>query len=234
MIKLKPYPCNKIKAVIFDFDGTLADTEPNWYIADKKLLLEYEIIFTKKMKQKFIGGSSLDMMTEIKNKYKINDSIKVLLDKKNQYYLEYAQNNTLIYPKMKKLVKMLKGKNYLLAVASGSSPIILYKILNNCNMLKYFDAIVSVEEVAKGKPEPDVFLEVANRLKISPENCLVFEDSSYGIEAAKIIQMHCIAIPYILSSSLPESYYKADILFDKGMKEFNIDKIIKWIEHEKK
>lgn len=221
----------KIKAVIFDLDATIVDSEPNYYEADRKLLAEYGIAdFTMEMKKKYIGGSSMDQMIGFKKTYGIEDSPEILLKKKNRYYLELAKKNTLVFPEMRKLLIILKNRELKLALASGSSKTAINAVIASTNLQEYFDVILSSEEVEKGKPNPDIFLEASRLLSISPEFCLVVEDSVHGVEAAKSAGMFCIAVPYLKEMSGHESYAKADLLFPDGMPGFTASKSLDWMK----
>lgn len=108
-----------------------------------------------------------------------------------------------------------------MAVASETPKSILIKLLTKLGILHYFDVIVSAEEVENGKPAPDIFIETAKRLHTPAENILVFEDSENGVESAKKAHMICIATPYLVNDPLENIFYEADILFKKGIKEFD-------------
>ncbi len=229
-MKITSIPSKVIKAVIFDFDGTIVDSERIFYLSDKEILKNYGINLTYQMKKKYIGGSAYDMMKDIKERYQIEDSVETLVEKKDNNYIKVAEKKIKIFPKMYQLLKILKQKDYMLAIASGSSRIILTTLLTKLNIIDYFNIIISSNEVNKGKPAPDIFIETAKRLKIPCENTVVVEDSQYGVEAAKNACMYCVAIPYIIDKPLPERYLKADMLFERGMKEFNSQKVALWIE----
>lgn len=221
---------SKIEAIIFDLDGTLVDSEPNYFESDRKLLAEYGVMnFDAAMKNKYAGLGSKDMLEDIKKIYSIHESVGNLLVKKNNYYLEIARKNTVVFPEMKKFLDLLQGNHYPIALASGSSPAVIDEILTITDLKKYFDVILSAEHVEKGKPEPDIFLEAAKRLDVLPENCLVVEDSQYGVEAAKRASMYCIAVPYWENADLPEIYFKADLLFRNGISEFTSEKAYQWM-----
>ena len=220
----------KIEAVIFDLDGTIIDSEENYYLADKKLLQTYGINFTQEMKAQYIGTGNLDMMKKIKSIYNIPDSIEYLHKKKNQLYLELARKNTKVFPEMKKLLQILKKQKYKIGLASGSSKEIIEEILDLTNLRFFFDATVAGDEVEHSKPAPDIFLLASKRLQVNKENCLVIEDSKYGVDAAKSAGMLCIAIPSILEDPFPEIFYKADFLFKNGIKEFSVEKVLQWIK----
>ena len=220
----------QIKAIIFDLDGTLVDSEPNYFKSDKKLLEELGIEFTEDMKTKYIGIGSKAMMEEIKERFHINESVEELIVKKNKYYADVAKDNTIVFPEMLKLLQLLKKNNIPMAVASGSSPEIIEMIISITNLKSYFDVVLSSEEVKRGKPEPDIFIETAKRLGIAPSNCLVLEDSQYGVEAAKSAGMYCIAIPFFTGEQLHHSFMKADLLCKNGMDDFSAEQAFEWLK----
>lgn len=218
-----------IKAVIFDLDGTLIDSEPNYFEADHKLLKEYGIELDLEMKKKYVGMSTQEMLEDLSRKYSFSDSIEVLAAKKNRYYMDIARSKTTVFPEMNKFLHLIKEHGYATALASGSSPEIIEEILSITQLSSLFDVVLSSEEVEKGKPEPDVFLESARRLNIRPEHCLVMEDSQYGVEAAKRASMVCVAIPYPTDGPLPEAFAKADYLVKGGMGNFSAEKTFRWL-----
>ncbi|MGA8942536.1 MAG: HAD family phosphatase, partial [Thermoactinomyces sp.] len=147
---------NVIQAVIFDLDGTLIDSEPNYFEAERKLLAEYGINhFDFEMKKRYVGKSTKDIFQDLKKKYCIEESLETLIKKKNKYYLDIARNNTVVFPEMRNFLNMLKENNYPLALASGSSPEIIEEILLITQLNGIFDVILSSESINKGKPAPD-------------------------------------------------------------------------------
>jgi HAD superfamily hydrolase (TIGR01509 family) len=221
---------HKVKAVIFDLDGTLVDSEPNYSKADDVLLGEYGIqALSEEMKKKYVGIGTREMMEDVKGIYGINESIDILVAKKNTYYLEIAKENTIVFPEMYRFLQFLKEKNYPLAIASGSSPEIIDIILAITNLTEYFDVILSADEVAKGKPAPDVFWEAAKRLGVPFKNCLVMEDSLHGVEAAKSASMYCMALPYMMEEPFDDSFLMADVLFKQGIIGFRAEEAIDWL-----
>ncbi len=222
---------NRIQAVIFDLDGTLIDSEPNYYLSDSKLLEEYGIKnVNREFKNRYVGLSSKDMMKDIKEKYKVQDSLETMIAKKDQYYFEIAKDNTHVFLEMKSLLDILKFNNHKLAIASGSTKNIISKILKITNLESYFDVIVSAEEVEKGKPSPDIYFEVASRLNVEPRKCLVLEDSAPGVDAAKAAHMFCVAIPDVRTTSITDSYYNADLLFEGGIDSFIAKNVFNWMQ----
>lgn len=219
-----------IKGIIFDLDGTLVDSEPNYFKSDKKLFDEYGIDLTEDINNKYIGISSQDMMKDIKEIFAINDSVEILVAKKNKYYIDIAKENTIVFPEMLKFLQLLKKNGFPMAIASGSSPEIIEMIISITNIKPYFDVVLSAEEVKRGKPAPDIFIETAKLLGIPPANCLVLEDSQYGVEAAKSAGMYCTAIPFPISEQLHISFMKADLLCRNGMDDFFAEQAFEWLK----
>ncbi|SFL88989.1 HAD family hydrolase [Pelosinus propionicus] len=221
---------HKVKAVIFDLDGTLVDSEPNYSKADDVLLEEYGIqALSEEIKKKYVGIGTREMMEDIKGMYGLKESIDVLVAKKNKYYLDIAKENTIVFPEMYRFLQFLKENNYPLAIASGSSPEIIDIILTITNLTEYFDVILSADEVVKGKPAPDVFWEAAKRLGVPFESCLVMEDSVHGVEAAKSASMYCMALPYMMEEPFNDSFLMADVLFKQGIIGFRAEEAMDWL-----
>jgi beta-phosphoglucomutase family hydrolase len=227
MNKTKAIP--KVQGAIFDLDGTLIDSVGLYTAADQKMLKEYGISFTREMKKEYVGMGNLDMMRAYRERFNLPDSPEKLLEKKNSYYLEMSRNGIKIFPKTVRLLERLKKAGYPLALASGSSPAVIDELLAITGLKDYFTVVISSEEVERGKPDPQIFLESARRLGLPPECCVVIEDSVHGVKAAKSGGMLCIAIPGAIQKPLPPGFYLADLLFEGGMEEFDEDKAFRWI-----
>jgi HAD superfamily hydrolase (TIGR01509 family) len=228
--RVKPEPSYPVRAVIFDVDGTLLDSEENYFLADRQLLARWGIDYTPAEKRRYIGGGNREMMADIKARYGLRESVAELLELKNALYLEVATGNTRAYPEMARFAEALHALGVPLAVASGSSPRALETLLEGAGVARYFDLVLSTEQVARGKPSPDVFLEAARRLGVPPHECLVMEDSRYGVEAAKRAFMRCVAIPYLVDEPLDDAFSMADLLFEAGMPTFTAGKALAWVQ----
>lgn len=216
----------KIECVIFDFDGTLVDSEPNYYLADKILLERHDLKIDPEFKKQYVGIGAYEMMDDIRKKHGLEISTAELVREKNEIYLDIALNNTNTYPEVERFARYLKDSGYKTAVASGSSREILETILGHIGFDSFFDAVVSSDEVARGKPEPDVFLEAARRVGAEPSRCLVLEDSLYGVIAAVKAGMKCCAVPYV-KENIPDVVLNADLFYrDK----FDFEKTVQWLE----
>lgn len=212
-----------IKAVIFDFDGVIADTEHVHYEAFKKVLnLNNYDLTENEYYSKYLA---YDDKTFFKNFYKDNDLklsnklLSQLLKDKSNRFDELIKDNLKIYPRVVEFIKDL-SKGYILAIGSGALKKEINKILEIIEIDSLFRVIVAADDVEKCKPNPEVYINVLNQLnninkksvsRIEPEECIVIEDSVYGIQAAKNAGMKCVAV----TNSYPKEKLKnADLIID--------------------
>jgi HAD superfamily hydrolase (TIGR01509 family) len=228
--RIAPEPRHPLQAVLFDLDGTLIDSEENYFLADAALLRRRGLPFTRDDKRRYIGGSNLDMMRDLVARHGLSDDPVALGQEKDALYLEIAEGSTRLYPEMKRFWDLLRGRGVPVAVASGSSLRIIARLLEVVGVAGEVEVVVSSEEVPRGKPAPDVFLEAARRLGVSPQGCAVVEDSRFGVEAAHRGFMRSIAVPYLVDAPLAADFALADLLFEGGMASFDADRALAWVE----
>lgn len=187
----------KIQACIFDLDGVIVDTAKYHFLAWKKLANELGFDFTEHQNELLKGVSrqqSLEILLEI-GKLSLNEKHKEqLMEKKNAWYLEYIERMMPqeVLPRVQHFLDELKAHKIKLAIGSASKN--AQKILTKIKLDHYFDVIIDGNVVSKAKPDPEVFLAAAHNLQIVPQNCVVFEDSLAGIEAAINGGMYCIGV----------------------------------------
>ncbi len=134
-------------------------------------------------------------MAFLRQHFQLPESVEQLLAAKNTAYTPIVRENMRPMPGLLPLLDHLTSSGYRLAVASSASVTDIEEILAGLRVRQHFQFIVSGEEVPKGKPAPDIFLEAARRLEVPPEECVVIEDSQKGVEAAVGAGMYCIAVP---------------------------------------
>lgn len=185
-----------IKAVIFDLDGLLIDSEIISYKIYKEILHQFGHNFTiEEYTQNYSGKTEVKNVTNLINTYSLPWTIEKGLD--NVYKIEnrfIAQGVDLKYG-AKELLSYLKENNFKIAIASSSTRDRALTILKQHNIVEYFDDFVFGNEVEKGKPNPDIFLKACDKLSEKPEKCLVLEDSEAGIQSAYSANIPVICIP---------------------------------------
>lgn len=169
-------------ALIFDCDGTLTDSMPVHYVCWQKTMLAHGIQFSE---ERFyaLGGMPSDKIVELLScEAGLTLDCAVVAEQKEREFLDTLH---LLEPiaAVVEIAKENRGKRKM-AVASGGFRHVIEKQLRQVGILDWFDTLVTAEDTARHKPEPDVFLEAARRLGASAADCLVYEDSDLGIEAA--------------------------------------------------
>jgi HAD superfamily hydrolase (TIGR01509 family) len=227
--RIHPFKHNPVKGVIFDFDGTLVDSEPNYYEGDRRLMERFGIVFTPEMKRPYVGMGNAEMMRRLKDHYHLSPTVQELLALKNEFYMEVARKDTKAFPEMTALVKSLHERQIPMAVASGSSLQVVDELLELTRLDSYFNTVVSSEEVPLPKPNPDIFIEAARRLSLFPDELVVFEDAPFGVMAAIRAGMRIGAIPTFAEDCLDPAFELADWLVPGGMSEFKSYDALSWI-----
>lgn len=184
-----------VGAVIFDMDGLMIDSEPFHCRAFDKVFKQFGKELTEEENNKyFVGISDKDAAENMVRQYNLPLSPEELVKQKQTAYLEYL-NQITPQPGLIDLLKILQKHNYKKAIASSSMLTEIDAVVTALNVKPFFEAFCSAQEVKHGKPAPDVFLLAAERLEIPPKQCLVLEDATSGIKAAKAAGMFSIAVP---------------------------------------
>ena len=183
-----------IKAVIFDMDGVLVDSEPVYQEATINVLDSLNIKATQEDLLKLAGGSSLHFNKFIQDVSKGSISCEDFNKVCDQYYLDNpVKYEKIMFPHVRETLDYLKDKGYILALASSSKEYEIENVLKRCDLKDYFKLIISGEVFKESKPNPEIYLTCIKRLNIEADECVAVEDSEYGIEAAKKAGLICIA-----------------------------------------
>jgi HAD superfamily hydrolase (TIGR01509 family) len=213
-----------IKAVIFDLDGVLIDSEPLHCLADSRLLKDLGADVPLKYFDRFTGWTDSAMWEAIKTDYPIKESIDELKAMQVPIKLKLLSETELKpIPGTVELLAEIKKNNIPIAIASSSPRLFIEAVVEKIEIGQYFDIIVSGEEVESSKPAPDIFLKAALLLNVNSSECLVLEDSKSGTIAAKKAGMTCIG--YLNTNSGDQDLSQADFIV-RDIKEIDFSKFL--------
>lgn len=185
-----------LKAVIFDLDGIIIDSEPVAYGILRDMVAAYGgDISLNEYTTRYLGRTVAMGMTTIKNTFNAPESEEELFQKYMAIEKERVAAGIPLKPYAKEILAFLKERNIKTIVASSSVRERAEKILRSHDILKYFDDLVFGYEVPKGKPYPDIFLKACEKLGVSVDEAIVIEDSEAGIKAAFSADIPVICIP---------------------------------------
>lgn len=180
------------RGVIFDCDGTLADSMPLHYRAFSETLAERDAALSEALFYELGGVPTRDIVRILNDRYGYDlDPDEAAAAKEARYEELLPQVRPV--ERVLDLVREYHGQ-YPLGVASGTIRRIVEKTLAGLGIARYFDAVCTADDIRRGKPEPDLFLLTAERLGVPPEDCVVFEDSDMGLEAARRAGMQRVDI----------------------------------------
>ena len=214
-----------IKTVIFDMDGVIVDTEPVHSYAYFEHFAELNINVTPELFTTFMGFSTRNTFQKLKELFAIDQEVEDLIQRKRDLFndaFDHKEDLTLLEG-VEDLIKQLHANGIQLIVASSASKITIDRVFKRFNLYQYFTHIVSGEDFPNSKPHPAIFEHAALLSKDLNENCVVIEDSTNGIIAAKAAGIFCIGYDSIHSKNQDLSL--ADIVITH-FDELNYDKVV--------
>jgi len=183
---------------IWDMDGTLVDTAALHFAAWSAIAKELNLPFTRADFSATFGKRNPEILRQLYNDRFSEKEIAELGERKEEYYRAAARRQGVgPLPGVKALVEGLRQAGFKQAIGSSAPRANLDLILKLTELASFFEVLVSMEDTQRGKPDPLVFLVAAERLKISPSNCVVVEDAVAGVQAAKAGGMKCIAVDFV-------------------------------------
>jgi len=195
-MKLK-LPAGSFRAYLFDCDGTIADSMPLHYRAWKKALAEWNCEYPEALFYSWGGKPVREIIAGLNEIYGLKMPIEAVAERKESLYLEQLPQLKVI-PEVLEHIEAQHGR-IPFAVVSGSRRESVVGSLTVLHLLDKFDTIVAAEDYKNGKPAPDAYLLAAARLGVPPGDCLVFEDTDLGIQAATAAGMATVMVPFILN-----------------------------------
>lgn len=201
-----------IKTVIFDMDGVIVDTEPVHNYAYNQHFKQLNIEVTPEMYASFTGNSTKNIFEKLKIQFNLADEVSTLVETKRNLFNDAfdSKEDLFLLDGVEDLIKDLYQNGLQLVLASSSATVTINRIFNRFELHKYFSHIVSGEDFPESKPHPAIFLRAAELANTPVENCIVIEDSTNGIMAAKAAGIYCIG--YDSFHSKLQDYSLADVV----------------------
>jgi HAD superfamily hydrolase (TIGR01509 family) len=186
-------PKGVFRAYLFDCDGTIADSMPLHYRAWKQALGEWDCEFEEKLFYEWGGAPVAEIISSLNRRHGLKMPVSTVAHRKEELYFE-------LLPELKPVADVMEhieksGGKIPFAVVSGSTRESVTASLIALKLLDRFDTLVCAGDYKKSKPDPEAFLLAASRLNVSPELCLVFEDTEMGVQAAKSAGMASVKVP---------------------------------------
>jgi HAD superfamily hydrolase (TIGR01509 family) len=185
-------PARPFQAYLFDCDGTIADSMPLHYIAWKQALSEQGCDFPEDLFYQWGGMPVHEIISTLNHLRGLNMPIEAVAIRKENLYYEYLPRLTAV-PEVLEVIESSHG-SLPFAVVSGSTRESVTASLESLNLLEKFETLVCTGDYQRSKPHPEAFLLAAERLGVLPKNCLVFEDTAMGIQAATAAEMASVKV----------------------------------------
>lgn len=201
-----------IEALIFDMDGTLVDSEPIHHMAWEATLVRNDVkSFPFEDFVRYVGSSNEKLAQDVIRSNALKASVEELVADKQARYLEMIPSIPMIPGVMASIRRF--SQSFRLAIASSSHTIELEKLLACYELRECFDHVVGGDLVVNKKPHPDIYQKVVGLMGLDPMQCVAFEDSESGVNAAKNAGLYTIAVPTALSAL--HDFQRADMIIDR-------------------
>ncbi|HOW60325.1 MAG TPA: HAD family phosphatase [Candidatus Moranbacteria bacterium] len=205
---------HNIRAILFDLDGVIIDSEPLHFEAHKKVLEKYKIKLSLEDYMRFGVAKGDNILYEkMSEKFGMPINKSEISQRKKQAYWEILDKKGELMPEILEILQNF-SKKYDLAIVSSGVKASVEHVLDKFNVRKYFEVVITGEDVEKIKPFPDVYSKALEKLERSKEECIAIEDSQTGIEAAKNAGLKCIAIPNEFTKN--HDFSQADIILSSA------------------
>ena len=208
-----------IDAVIFDVDGTIADSMWMWKQIDIEYLGRFGIELPKNLQKNIEGMSFHETAVYFKEHFQIPDDIEKMMSDWNEMAAHKYRYEIPLKKGVREFLNICKKKNIAMGIATSNSVELLNYFLKAHELHNYFEVVITGSDGLRGKPAPDMYLEAAKRLSVKPEKCLVFEDIMPGILAGKRAGMRVCAVDDIYSNDITDKKIEEADYFIKSFED---------------
>jgi HAD superfamily hydrolase (TIGR01509 family) len=183
-----------LKAIVFDMDGVIIDSEPIHIEIDTEVMREFGGEPTVDEIYEFVGITNREMWETLRRRHNLNGTVEQILERHREYKMKrFSSEKIPPIDGIEDLIKDARKRGLKIALATSSPRYFAECILENAGLMQYFDALVTSDDVTRGKPDPEVYLKAAQRLDLEPGCCIAIEDGCFGIQSAKSAGMRVIA-----------------------------------------
>ena len=215
-----------LKAVIFDMDGVIVNSEPLHHLAYKKMFEEFKLDVSNSLYESFTGQSTYSICEQLCEIFDLKvDANSLVLSKRKHFKIIFENDSSFeMIDGAMNLIKDYFENNLTLVLASSASMTNIERIFKKFDLNKFFKAKISGADLKESKPNPEIFIKAAQLAGFKKEECIVIEDSTSGIAAAKSAGIYCVG--YNSLNSKNQNYDNANIVIS-DLNEIKFNKISK-------
>lgn len=211
-----------IRAVLFDMDGLMFDTETAYSIVQTEMFKKRDMEFTVEIKRPLMGKRADEVMERIIEVWGTHEKVEDVLFEQDELLKKVFRESVKKLEGLDEIIQFLVENNVRTCIGTSSRKFLVDILLEKYNLSDMFEFVVSGDMVAKGKPDPEIYTTCIKKLNIPPSDCLVLEDSLNGVRAGVVAGCHVCAIPseYTRDENFFIATFTAESLADKKIRDF--------------